>query len=65
MTPKTSQISKNKTVITIAHKFSTIIDADRIIFIQDGQIVESGTHKELMEQNSFYQKMYEAKTDGK
>jgi len=60
-----AQISKNKTVITIAHKFSTIIDADRIIFIQDGQIVESGTHKELMEQNSFYQKMYEAKTDGK
>ena len=57
-----AKISKKKTVITIAHKFSTIIDADKIIFIQDGQIVESGTHKELMEQNNFYQKMYEAKT---
>jgi ATP-binding cassette subfamily B protein len=50
----------NKTIITVAHKLSSIINADKIIFVQDGEIAESGTHKELILKNGFYQKMYEA-----
>ena len=49
----------NKTIITVAHKLSSIINADKIIFVKDGEIVESGTHQELILKNGFYQKMYE------
>ena len=52
------QISKNKTVIIVAHRLSTIIDTDVIHFIKDKQIVASGTHKELLETCSEYSKLY-------
>jgi ABC-type multidrug transport system fused ATPase/permease subunit len=52
--------ARNKTIITVAHKLSSIINADKIIFVKDGEIVESGTHQELILKNGFYQKMYEA-----
>jgi len=52
--------ARDKTVITVAHKLSSIIKAEKIIFLKDGQIVESGTHQELVLKNGFYQKMYEA-----
>jgi ABC-type multidrug transport system fused ATPase/permease subunit len=52
--------ARDKTVITVAHKLSSIIKAEKIIFLKDGQIVESGTHQELVSKNGFYQKMYEA-----
>jgi ABC transporter fused permease/ATP-binding protein len=52
--------ARDKTIITIAHKLSSIINADKIIFIKDAEIVEAGTHQELISQNGFYQKMYEA-----
>lgn len=48
-----------KTIITIAHKLSSIINCDKIIFIKDAQIVESGNHQELMALQGNYQKMYE------
>ena len=51
--------ARNKTIITIAHKLSSIINADKIIFVKDGQIVEAGAHQELISNNVFYQKMYE------
>ena len=51
--------AKDKTVVTIAHKFSSIINVDQIIFVKDGQIVEVGNHLELVKNNGFYQKMYE------
>ena len=53
-------LAKNKTVITVAHKLSAVINCDRIIFIKDGEIVESGSHAELMGKGGFYKKMYEA-----
>jgi len=53
------EFARDKTIITIAHKLSSIIKADKIIFVKDGQIVESGTHQELISRNGFYQKMYE------
>lgn len=51
--------ASDKTIITIAHKLSSIINADKIIFVKDGQIVEAGTHHELISKNGFYQKMYD------
>jgi ATP-binding cassette subfamily B protein len=53
-------LAKNKTVITVAHKLSSVINCDRIIFIKDGEIVESGSHAQLIEKGGFYKKMYEA-----
>jgi ATP-binding cassette subfamily B protein len=53
------KLAKNKTVITIAHKLSSIVDCDRIIFIKDGKIVEIGNHQELFSQDGLYRRMYE------
>ena len=45
--------ARDKTIITVAHKLSSIIKAEKIIFVKDGQIVESGTHQELVSKNGF------------
>lgn len=52
-------ISQNKTVITVAHRLTTIIDYDKIIVFDEGKIVEAGTHKELMKAKGIYCKMYQ------
>ncbi len=52
-------ISHNKTVITVAHRLSAIVDYDEIIVFDKGRIVESGTHKELIKANGTYCKMYQ------
>ena len=52
-----SAITKNRTTITISHRLSTIINADRIIVLDNGVIVSSGTHKELLETSVLYKKM--------
>ncbi len=57
-----TELARNKTVITIAHKLSSVISADRIIFIHDGKISEIGSHQDLIGRNGFYKKMYEAET---
>ena len=54
----TKEMVKNKTVITIAHRLSTIVDSDRIFFIKDKEIVEYGTHEELMSIKGNYYKLY-------
>jgi ATP-binding cassette subfamily B protein len=55
-----ADLAKNKTVITVSHKLSSVINADRIVFLHEGKIAEIGSHQELMAQNGFYKKMYEA-----
>lgn len=45
-----SRLSQGKTVIMIAHRLSSVIDADRIFVLRDGEICQSGTHKELEKQ---------------
>ena len=51
-------ISKNKTTLIIAHRLSTVSNADNIIVIDHGKIVESGTHKKLLDQNGLYADMW-------
>ncbi len=53
------RISKNKTCLIIAHRLSTVTNADRIIVLDHGNIVESGTHAELMKKQGLYAQMYE------
>lgn len=54
------EISKNKTVITIAHRLSTIVNSDKIIVINNGEIIETGNHNELIKNKKFYYKLYKA-----
>jgi len=48
------------TILIIAHRLSTIVNCDRILYIEDGKVVDSGTHNELLKKNSGYKKMYES-----
>lgn len=54
-----SELLKDKTVIMIAHKLSTIKDVEQILVIDDGQICERGTHQELLLQNKIYTKLWD------
>jgi subfamily B ATP-binding cassette protein MsbA len=54
-----TNLMKNRTSVVIAHRLSTIQHADEIIVIQDGHIVERGTHQELVQRNGLYQKLSE------
>ena len=53
-----NNISKDYTIIIVAHRLSTIKDCDRIFMLDNGMIVDSGTHVELLERNKDYQKLY-------
>ncbi|MDK2886289.1 MAG: ATP-binding cassette, subfamily multidrug efflux pump [Thermosipho sp. (in: thermotogales)] len=53
------EISKEKTVIMIAHRLATVVNADRIIVVHNGEVVEEGNHKELMQKKGIYYKLYE------
>lgn len=55
-----AKLVRGKTLIVIAHRLSTIADADRIFVIDDGRIVEEGTHKKLLENGKLYAKMWES-----
>ena len=55
-----NELTKGKTSIIIAHRLSTIISADKIIVIDNGKILEEGTHKELIKKNGLYKKIYES-----
>ncbi len=50
---------KNHTIIIVAHRLSTIMDADFIYLIDDGKVVASGTHKQLLKKSKIYKSLYE------
>ncbi|MDR4947726.1 ABC transporter ATP-binding protein [Neobacillus cucumis] len=52
------KLAKNRTTIIIAHRLSTITHVDQIIFMKDGEIVEKGTHEELMNQKGYYEQLF-------
>ena len=54
-----SRLSKGKTVIMIAHRLSSIVDADRNYVLKDGSIAEEGTHETLLQKNGVYAHMWE------
>ena len=61
---KVENLSKDKTVIIISHRFSTVRKADRIYLIKDGQIEEEGTHSELVKINGTYSQLFELQAKG-
>lgn len=46
------------TILIVAHRLSTIIDSDRIFVVEDGKIVDSGSHRELLKKSEIYKKLY-------
>lgn len=54
------ELMKQKTCFVIAHRLSTIENADMILVLKDGDVVEQGTHRDLMDRKGFYQKLYAA-----
>lgn len=53
-----------KTSFVVAHRLSTIVSADKILVMKDGNIIESGTHRELLEKNGFYTHLYKSQFAG-
>ena len=54
------QLLKDRTSFVIAHRLSTIRNADKILVLKDGEIIEEGTHEELLSQEGFYYKLYQS-----
>lgn len=52
------KISKNKTTILVSHRISSAKNADKIIILEDGQIVQQGTHQDLIEEGGYYKELY-------
>ena len=51
-------LSKDRTTLIVAHRLSTITHADKIVVMQNGQIVETGTHQELIDKKGAYEHLY-------
>ena len=52
------ELMKNRTSFVIAHRLSTIKNSDLILVLKDGDVIESGTHQELLDQGGFYAELY-------
>jgi ATP-binding cassette subfamily B protein AbcA/BmrA len=52
-------VMKERTSLVIAHRLSTVINADQIVVIEEGRVTGSGTHKELLASHAFYRRLVE------
>lgn len=59
------KLIKDKTVIMVAHRLSTIVNANKIIVVDNGEVIEEGTHKQLLELNGRYKKMWDVYIESK
>lgn len=57
------KLMKGRTSFVVAHRLKTIVESDLILVMKDGKVIESGTHKSLMEQNGFYKELYQSQFD--
>ena len=57
------KLTENRTSFVIAHRLSTIKNADLILVMKDGDVIESGTHETLMQQNGLYAALYNSQFD--
>lgn len=57
-------LMKNKTAIVIAHRLSTIMEMDRIVVVENGRVIDAGTHQELIERDGTYKKLWEIQAGG-
>ncbi|MCD8351568.1 MAG: ABC transporter ATP-binding protein/permease [Planctomycetaceae bacterium] len=55
-------LMQNRTVLIIAHRLSTVVNADRIVVLKDGEIAEMGKHEELLDRNGVYALLYKTQT---
>jgi ATP-binding cassette subfamily B protein len=53
------EIMRNRTSLVIAHRLSTILAADKILVLEEGKLIQQGTHRELLDQGGLYQTLYD------
>lgn len=58
-----NKMMEGRTTFVVAHRLSTIREADVILFVKDGQIVEQGNHRELLQKDGFYAKLYRSQIE--
>ncbi|CAD5222946.1 unnamed protein product [Bursaphelenchus xylophilus] len=58
------ELCQGKTAVIVAHRLSTVVNADKIVVLDNGKIVEEGSHSELLEQNGVYARMWELQQAG-
>jgi len=54
-----NNLMKNRTSVVIAHRLSTIVNADQIVVMNQGELIEQGSHQELLEKNGVYRKLFD------
>ncbi|MDE3214057.1 MAG: ABC transporter ATP-binding protein, partial [Bacteroidota bacterium] len=59
-----SELTEGKTAVLISHRFSTVRMADRILVLDKGQIIEMGSHEELLEKNGRYAELFSLQAQG-
>ena len=52
------ELAKTKTILLISHRLANVVESDRIYMLENGRVIQSGTHRELMAEEGAYKKLY-------